>query len=280
MARQLARTFHAPVRLLRLVPAGAAPPPSRPNAAPSLEGVVSHVLGLQADIRTLPADDPAEALARDAAPGDILLLGAPSPLRITAGFSGSIPERVGARIPSSLVLLHRPASAPTDLRRILWGRLAQPRQRAASPRDAIASLVENLARHHQLPSSCTTDFVRRALLREQEMTTGVGGSTAFPHVRLRSFSGVAASFGVFPEGVDFQAVDGNPCNFLCFLVSSHGYSNEYLSILARFARRMLLPDVREALLRCATSEAIMDILEPQIVLPSIPATLSLKGGAP
>lgn len=266
IAQQLASSAHLPVRVLRLrPPALELPGPSTDDAlGAAMQQVMSRMVGLNVQVETLHAADPVAALEREVRQGETLLMGAPSPLRVATGFEGTFPDAASRRVSGTLLLVGRRASAQPCLRRLLWGRLARPGLRAANKREAIEQLVENLVQHNQIPSSSRTDFVERAMDRERLMPTAVGSQAAFPHVRLRDFSGVAASFGVFPDGVDFGSDDGNRSRFICFMVSPYGFYEDYLAILARFARRIVVPDVREGLLRCETATEVVDLLAPRL----------------
>lgn len=103
------------------------------------------------------------------------------------------------------------------------------------------------------------------------MSTAVDFETAFPHVTLRGFFGVAASMGICPEGVAFDSERGQPTRFISLFVTPDGFYDDYLAALAKLAKRMIDANVRGALLSCETPSQARDILEPRqdnIILPN------------
>lgn len=207
--------------------------------------------------------DVADAIAASVREGDLLVLGAPSALRITSDFEGSLPHTIAKRVSVPLILLSTPSDNRLRLRRLFWGGLIQTDLRPRDKTQALSALIENLALHNQIPLSSVTDTLDRALRRENIMSTAVDCETAFPHVTLPGFFGVAGSMAICPEGVAFGSLDSLPTRFLYLLVTPDNLCDEYLATLGMIARRMFRPEVRAALLRCRTSAQVLDILEPR-----------------
>jgi mannitol/fructose-specific phosphotransferase system IIA component (Ntr-type) len=133
------------------------------------------------------------------------------------------------------------------------------------PRDkqeSIDILIENLILHKQIPRASKSDILDRALRREQLMSTAVDCETAFPHVTIPGFFGVAASMGICPNGVAFGSENGEPTRFISLFITPEGLYDDYLAALTKLARRMIDPQVRKALLMCETPSQARDILEP------------------
>ncbi|QBG48220.1 PTS sugar transporter subunit IIA [Verrucomicrobia bacterium S94] len=159
-------------------------------------------------------------------------------------------------------MLARAPQEQNSLHRLFWGQLACPDLKVRNKEEALEKLVTNLIRHNQLPPGKKRSILERALKREQISSTAVDCETAFPHVALPGFYGVAGSMAICPDGVDFGSSGGKPSRFLFLLITPEGYCSEYLAILSKISKRMIDPAVRAALLKASSQQDILNILEP------------------
>jgi mannitol/fructose-specific phosphotransferase system IIA component (Ntr-type)/nucleotide-binding universal stress UspA family protein len=279
VARQTACTLGLPVHFLRIVHPAVTPAAMPPTDAPTdaLDACSCRLLHMEARMETKRAVNVADAIASSVRQDDLLVIGGPSALRLTADFAGSLPHAVAGRVSAPMVLLSAPPENRISLRRLFWGGLIKTGLRPHDKRHAVSALIENLAHHNQLPRSSVADTLDRALRREAIMSTAVDCETAFPHVTLRGFFGVVGSMAVCPDGVAFDSPDGRPTRFLYLLVTPDGLCDEYLSTLAMIARRMIRQDVRAALLRCQTPAQVLDILEPREMPTADPESVTRAG---
>lgn len=263
LAREVAGGNEVPVAVLHW--AGAANESSEDEVAENerLEKMCLRLLGMKVEFLQCSGDDFTEAVAGILRPDDLLVIGAPSPLRLVADFAGSLPDQLAKRIPNPLILLSSPPLGKVSLRRLLWNKLAKPRLRARNKEEALEILVDNLITHNQLPVSSKADILARALEREQVSSTAVDCETAFPHIELPGFFGVAGTLGIFPEGIDFDSDDGSKTNFVYLLVTPEGFCDEHLAVLSKISKRMLDSAVRAALLESETADEVLDILDPR-----------------
>jgi mannitol/fructose-specific phosphotransferase system IIA component (Ntr-type) len=84
--------------------------------------------------------------------------------------------------------------------------------------------------------------------REREMTTGFGGGIAIPHGRTPAVDGLGVAAGVTRHPIDYDAVDGEPVRIVFLLVGPETAAGEHVRTLARIARLVRRPEVRNALL--------------------------------
>lgn len=272
VARETACGLGVPVKIFRIAHPAVDPstlPPSLDSTA-ALDACSCRLLHMEARVEVKKAVNVADAIAASVRDGDLLVLGAPSALRLTSDFAGSLPHAVANRVHGPLILLTAPPDNHLSLRRLFWGGLIKTDMHFRDKKHALSALIENIALHNQIPRSSVADTLDRALRREAIMSTAVDCETAFPHVTLRGFRGVVGSMAVCPEGVAFDSPDGRPTRFLYLLVTPDGLCDEYLATLAMIARRMIRQDIRTALLRCQTPAQVLDILEPR---PAIAETM-------
>jgi fructose-specific phosphotransferase system IIA component len=72
--------------------------------------------------------------------------------------------------------------------------------------------------------------------REQLSSTGIGSGIAIPHCKLPGLRQGIVAIGLAPQGIDFEAADGQPVH-LCFLVvSPESAPAEHLRVLAAISR--------------------------------------------
>ena len=228
----------------------------------AVEQMVMHLLGTEAAVYRSTDSDFVSGIVGYLRANDLLVMGAPSSLRWAADFAGSLPDRVASQIDNPLFLLYSPSAGRVNLRHLFWGGLIKPQMQSSSREEALNRLIYNLIDHNQLPPGSKDEILHRALYREAIQATAVDCETAFPHVTLPGFFGVAGSLGIFPDGVDFGGKDGSLSHFIFLMVTPEGFSDEYLTALAKIARRMVNEDVRRALLECKTSAEALNLLEP------------------
>lgn len=102
--------------------------------------------------------------------------------------------------------------------------------------------------------------VRQAVLeREKIMSTGVGKGFAIPHGKTDSVKEIIAAFGRKKDGIDYDALDGNPVNLIFLLVGKETMISAHIKLLSRISRMMNKDDFRTRLLEAETAEDIMNV---------------------
>jgi mannitol/fructose-specific phosphotransferase system IIA component (Ntr-type) len=74
------------------------------------------------------------------------------------------------------------------------------------------------------------------LRREDIVTTGIGGGIAIPHADLPEIAEPRLMLAVFPDGVDFEALDEEPVFVVFLLLGTPRTPGLHMKILARIAR--------------------------------------------
>ncbi len=129
-----------------------------------------------------------------------------------------------------------------------------PELDAAGKREALAHLAGVLAGKDLAVQPAR--LVEALLERERIGSTGVGEGVAIPHAKLRGLRRLLGAFGRSRHGVDFDAVDGQPCHLFFLLVAPEEAASEHLRALSRIAKLMRDPEVRRALLEARDAEAL------------------------
>jgi PTS system nitrogen regulatory IIA component len=130
--------------------------------------------------------------------------------------------------------------------------------RARTKDDVIRELVEALEKAHGLHTD--GDILSRVVRRESMMSTGIGNGVAIPHGKSRQVERLVAACGVSPEGVDFEAVDGEPASLFILLVSPENVRGPHVKALANISRLLKEESVRESLRTAGDAEAFLKVL--------------------
>lgn len=130
-------------------------------------------------------------------------------------------------------------------------------------RDILTELVTALSENSPLADEAisTAELVDALLLRENELSTGVGNGFAFPHVRLKGIKGAYILFATCPEGVEFACPDNKPVHFLFLTVIAEENANLLLQTRASLMRMLLPLKAREEVLRLDTPEKIWKYID-------------------
>jgi PTS system nitrogen regulatory IIA component len=122
---------------------------------------------------------------------------------------------------------------------------------------ALARLASMLASGAHAPIA----EVERVLVeRETLQSTGIGDGVAIPHGALAQLESQCAALLVVPEGVDFQAIDGNPVTILFAVIGPKRATGEHLKTLARISRLLRNRQFRDRLVGSDNAQAAYDLI--------------------
>lgn len=102
--------------------------------------------------------------------------------------------------------------------------------------------------------------VRKSVFdREKVLSTGIGKGFAIPHGKSDSIKEIIAAFGRSIEGIDYEALDGQPVNLVFLLVGRNDMISTHIKLLSRISRMMNNDDFRTRLLNASNAEEIYNI---------------------
>ena len=99
------------------------------------------------------------------------------------------------------------------------------------------------------------------LEREQLQSTGIGDGVAIPHSALEHAEAQAGALLLFPKGIDFDAIDGQPVHIVFGVVGPKRATGEHLRTLARISRLLRDEGTRKQLANAASSESAFELIE-------------------
>jgi len=97
--------------------------------------------------------------------------------------------------------------------------------------------------------------------REATMSTGIGHGVAIPHGKTKGVKQIIASFGTSPQGINFNALDGNPVYIFFMIATPEGAAGPHLRCLSRISRLLNSEKFRNDLIVAASSEEAHRIIE-------------------
>ncbi len=121
------------------------------------------------------------------------------------------------------------------------------------------ALITDLA--HVLSSIDPDQVMEVVMAREQLGSTGIGHGVAIPHGRMRGLTRPELALARHIEGVDFDAIDGQPVHIVVLLLVPDSDDKAHLELLARLARSLQQAHVREAIMKAESAEAISRLFE-------------------
>jgi len=122
----------------------------------------------------------------------------------------------------------------------------------------LKKMIDRLAADGRLkdPKKALTDLISR----EKEKGTGLEHGVAVPHCRTSGTEQLNAAFALVPDGIDFDALDGNLSRFIFLLVSPKDAATSHVQALATMARLLKQESVQDDLLRAGTPAEVEQIL--------------------
>lgn len=79
--------------------------------------------------------------------------------------------------------------------------------------------------------------------RETLGSTGIGSGIAMPHAQISGISQPFALMVRLSRPIDFEAIDEEPVDVICLILTPSGEQSQYLRLLAQFARQLRSAEV-------------------------------------
>lgn len=137
----------------------------------------------------------------------------------------------------------------------------RPAAEAADKKGIVEEMVQALADAGAIPAEDIDSIVKAILKREELGSTGIGRGIAVPHTKHPSVEKLVGAVAVSPQGVDFDALDGDKVKVFFFLVSPPDRPSEHLRALENVSRRLRNEKFLRFLTQSTTSEEIKTLLD-------------------
>jgi len=128
----------------------------------------------------------------------------------------------------------------------------------SNKREALATLADLLAEGAQHIPRDTIESVLTE--REKLQSTGIGDGVAIPHGAVAELDKQCAALLIVPDGIDFDAIDGEKVNLLFSVIGPKRATGEHLKTLARISRLLRNRSFRERLLSAEDGRAAYELI--------------------
>jgi fructose-specific phosphotransferase system IIA component len=125
--------------------------------------------------------------------------------------------------------------------------------------DVIAELLDVLAQAGKVKD---TDTAYAALLeRESRGSTGLEKGIAVPHAKTDAVEGLTVAIGLAPEGIDFQALDGQPSKIFFLILAAPDQSGPHIEALSEIARMSRSDAFMRTLLSSHSPKEVIELIQ-------------------
>lgn len=104
-------------------------------------------------------------------------------------------------------------------------------------------------------------YRKEVYLREEEITTGVGGGIAIPHGKCDAVAKPGLAAMVIKDGVDFDSLDGEPVNLIFLIAAPNTKDNIHLDVLSKLSILLMDEQFSENLKKASTPEEFLQIID-------------------
>ncbi|UWF33103.1 fructose-specific PTS transporter subunit EIIC [Pediococcus acidilactici] len=104
-------------------------------------------------------------------------------------------------------------------------------------------------------------YLKGILDREAESTTGIGDGIAMPHAKTDAVNQAAVLFAKSSQGVDFNALDGQPVHLFFMIAAPEGANNAHLQALAKLSSLLIDPNLVAKLKKAQSADDVIKLFE-------------------
>ncbi len=116
---------------------------------------------------------------------------------------------------------------------------------------ALTELVDVLARLPEVEDR--NELLQAILQRERDLSTAMGFGFAVPHAKIFSVRRFVMAIGLSKEGIDFDAIDGQPVHLVVMIAGPVDRQRRYLQLLRQVT--LILRDKEKRLQIMETCDA-------------------------
>ena len=128
-----------------------------------------------------------------------------------------------------------------------------------SKNEALDQMVDLMARSGKINN--LEAYRRQVYLREEESTTGIGDGIAIPHGKCDAVTRPGLAAMVVREGVEFDALDGEPVNLIFLIAAPNTEDNVHLDVLSKLSVLLMDEKFVEDLKNAKTVDDFLQIVD-------------------
>lgn len=128
-----------------------------------------------------------------------------------------------------------------------------------SKNEALDQMVDLMARSGKIND--LEAYRKQVYLREEESTTGIGDGIAIPHGKCDAVTRPGLAAMVVREGVEFDALDGEPVNLIFLIAAPNTEDNVHLDVLSKLSVLLMDEKFVEDLKNAKTVDDFLQIVD-------------------
>lgn len=97
------------------------------------------------------------------------------------------------------------------------------------------------------------------LSREGYLSTGLENGLAIPHAKTRGIEELSMVFGLVPDGVEFETLDGKPAHMIFLVLSPVDTSGPHIQALALISRNLKNESTRNQIIKAQSEKEVAEI---------------------
>lgn len=105
------------------------------------------------------------------------------------------------------------------------------------------------------------EYKKGVLEREKHCSTGIGGGIAIPHAKNKAVKDASLSAIVIPNGVDFDALDGESSKLFFMIAAPENGADVHLQVLARLSTILMDEDFKNKLISAKSKKEFLNIID-------------------
>lgn len=126
-------------------------------------------------------------------------------------------------------------------------------------KDALDKMVELMAASGKI--SDVETYRKGVYAREEESTTGIGEGIAIPHCKSDAVNKPGLAAMVVPDGVEFDALDGEPVNLLFLIAAPNTEDNVHLDVLSKLSVLLMDETFTDGLKSAGSVEEFLKVID-------------------
>lgn len=130
---------------------------------------------------------------------------------------------------------------------------------ATGKKEALDQMVDLMAKSGKINDVET--YRKGVYAREEESTTGIGEGIAIPHCKSNAVTKPGLAAMVIPEGVDFDALDGEKVNLIFLIAAPNTEDNVHLDVLSKLSVLLMDENFTGSLRNAKTVEEFLKVID-------------------
>ncbi len=132
--------------------------------------------------------------------------------------------------------------------------------------EALDSMSEFMHKVHNIKEASLEELKKGVVARENEITTGIGGNIAIPHVIIDGGPAIRGVIGICKKGIDFHSLDDEPVHIIILIATPKDRYELHLQVLANVAKIFgHHSHIKELIIHARTPEEVYEILQREEV---------------